>query len=68
VFTENDDFIAEAPEFNEFGYGKTQSGALKDLQFAISHVYFTLEAEASRLGPELAQTLAALRQRLRRVV
>ena len=46
--------VAEAPEIDEFGFGDDLAGAVADLQAAIAELYFTLEAEQRRLGPDLA--------------
>ncbi|MBI4339416.1 MAG: hypothetical protein HY680_05635 [Chloroflexi bacterium] len=62
--TENDDVIAEAPEFNEFGFGKNSSDALADLQRAITELYLTLEKEEGRLGPDLLQTWQRLQDHI----
>ncbi len=45
--------IAEAPEFNETGFGGTRSEALVDLQFAIAELYFELKVEQHNLGSDL---------------
>ncbi len=45
--------IAEAPEFNETGFGGNRSEALVDLQFAIAELYFELKAEQHDLGSDL---------------
>lgn len=46
--------VLEAPDLNEFGFGDNPSEAIADLQAAIAELYFTLEAEQRRLGPDLA--------------
>ena len=45
--------IADAPEFNETGFGDNRSEALVDLQFAIAELYFELKAEQHNLGSDL---------------
>ncbi len=62
--TENDDFVAEADELDEFGFGKNPSEAIADLQKAIVELYFTLEMEAARLGPDLVSVRGALRSKV----
>ena len=56
--------VAEAPEINEFGFGDTPVGAVADLQAAIAELYFTLEAEQRRLGPDLAAVWSTLSQKV----
>ena len=64
--TEADQFVLEAPEINEFGYGDTHSEALADLQAAIAELYFTLDADKERLGTDLQAVYATLVRKLRR--
>ncbi|MXY42538.1 MAG: hypothetical protein F4Y50_00490 [Dehalococcoidia bacterium] len=64
ISTENDDFIAEAVEIDEFGFGKNPSGAIRDLQLTIVELYFTLKNEAHRLGPDLKRVLRVLESKL----
>ncbi len=64
--TERDHFVAQAQEFNEFGFGTNPSEALRDLQRALTELYFTLEQEQHRLGPDLAAVWAKLQQAIRR--
>ncbi len=63
---ENQDIIAEAVDFNEFGFGKNLSEAIRDLQAAIVELYFTLERESSRLGPDLRRVWEILQQTIHR--
>ena len=56
--------VAEAPEINEFGFGDTPLGAVADLQAAIAELYFTLEAEQRRLGPDLSAVWGTLSQKV----
>lgn len=63
---EGDQFIAEAGAFNEFGFGANPSEALRDLQRALTELYFLLEGEQHRLGPDLALVWAKLQQTIRR--
>ena len=53
-------FVVEAPELNEFGFGDGFSEAIADLQAAIAELYFTLETERNRLGPDLAAVWSKL--------
>ena len=62
--TEGEHIIAEAIEFDEFGFGRTLSEALVDLQRALAELYFTLEHEQQRLGPDLQQVWAKLQQKI----
>ena len=63
---EGDKHVAEAPEINEFGFGDTPLGAVADLQTAIAELYFTLEAEQRRLGPDLSVVWGTLSQKVHR--
>ena len=45
--------VAEAPVFNEFGYGHDPSDALRDLQAAIAASFFELSPDKTNLGPEM---------------
>ena len=56
--------VAEAPEINEFGFGDTLVDAVSDLQAAIAELYFTLEAEQRRLGPDLSAVWGTLSQKV----
>lgn len=58
--------IAEAEGFDEFGYGRTVSEALRDLQRALVELYFSLQAEEERLGPDLRVLWMRLQETLRR--
>ena len=62
--TENEDFIAEAVEIDEFGFGKNPSSAVRDLQLTIVELYFTLKSEADRLGPDLKRVFRVLESKL----
>lgn len=64
LISEGEHVIAEATEVNEFGFGKNPSAALIDLQRALAELYFTLEAEQDRLGLELQNVWATLRQKI----
>lgn len=59
---EDQHVIAEAVEFDEFGFGKNLSEAVSDLQHAIAELYFTLDQEQDRLGPDLQQVWTKLQQ------
>ncbi len=63
---ENQDIVTEAVELNEFGFGKNLSEALSDLQAAIVELYFALEREQDRLGPDLQRTWATLQEKISR--
>jgi len=63
---EDQHVIAEATELDEFGFGTNLSEALRDLQRAIVELYFTLEAEQDRLGPDLQKIRATLQRKLLR--
>jgi len=64
VTTENEDFIAEAVEFAEFGYGSTRSAAVRDLQRAITELFFSLTQDEERLGADLTATLGRMRRKI----
>ena len=51
--TEAGQVVVEAPEINEFGYGDTLREALDDLRAAVAELYFTLDTDSERLGPDL---------------
>jgi len=59
--------VAEAAEFNEFGFGANWSEALADLQRAIAELYFTLEEEQERLGADLQSVWGRLQQKIQRL-
>ena len=58
--------VLEAPELNEFGFGDTLSEALADLQAAIVELYFTLEEDQDRLGPDLSSVWDVLSRKVRK--
>lgn len=58
--------IAEAIGLDEFGFGTNLAEAIRDLQRAIVELYFTLEAERNRLGPDLQRVRATLQAKLLR--
>ena len=58
--------VLEAPELNEFGFGDNLSEALSDLQAAIAELYFTLEDDQERLGPDLSSVWAELSLKVRK--
>ncbi|MBI4233895.1 MAG: hypothetical protein HY686_05580 [Chloroflexi bacterium] len=62
--TEGQHVIAEAAEFNEFGFGDNLSEALIDLQRAIAELFFALEREQYRLGPDLKNVWASLQEKI----
>lgn len=54
--------VAEAPAFNEFGFGDDHRDALHDLQRALAELYRELEEKQDRLGPDLLTTWQSLRR------
>ncbi len=60
-------WIAEAPELNEFGSGPNQSEALVELQHAVADLYFTLEAEQSDLGSHLQGIWSTVSRKVERI-
>jgi hypothetical protein len=64
--TEGDHTIAEAPEADEFGFGRNPSEALADLQRALAALYFSLEEEQARLGPDLQRVWDTIRRKVSR--
>lgn len=65
VFVRDEDkIVAEATEISEFGFGNDFSEALLDLQHTISELYFTLESEQERLGPDLQNIRAILQHKI----
>jgi hypothetical protein len=65
--TEKPYVIAEAAEFNEFGFGENVSEALVDLQYAIAELYFTLESEQHRLSSDLQNVWSVLQQKIQKI-
>ncbi len=63
---ESGHIVAQAVEFNEFGFGRNWSEALIDLQHAIAKLYFTLEEGQDCLGSDLRTVWATLQQKLRK--
>ncbi len=45
--------IAEAEEFNEFGFGNNKTEALNDLQRTVIELFLTLEEDENRIGKDL---------------
>lgn len=64
--SEGDQVIAEAEEFNEFGFGTNPSAALRDLQRTLTELYLTLEQEQHRLGSDLLRVWERLGQAISR--
>ena len=64
---EDDNIVAEAVEVNEFGFGQNLSEAIRDLQAAIVELYFTLDSEQDRLGPDLQHVKEKLQEKIVRV-
>ncbi len=54
--TEDGQCVAEAAEINEFGFGD-------NLTAAIAELYFTLDADQQRLGPDLQAARSTLTAR-----
>ena len=44
-----------SPEFEELGTGKHLSAAVRDFQLSVIELYYSLEKDQQRLGPDLAQ-------------
>jgi hypothetical protein len=55
-------FIAEARRFHEFGYGHDPFSAVDDLRDTICELFWSLSGDEVRLGSDLANVLAALRE------
>ena len=54
IFKDDEGFtLAEAVELNEFGFGDNPAEAFTELQYAIADLYFSLEEDKHRLGPDL---------------
>jgi len=64
---EGQNVIANAVEFNEFGFGQNPSEALVDLQHAIAELYFTLDREQDRLGRDLQHVWAKLQRKIHKL-
>ena len=62
---EDGEVVLEAHELNEFGFGATVSDAVADLQTAIVELYFTLDTEQERLGPDLVAVRKILTRKIR---
>lgn len=62
--TEDNHIIAEAEEFNEYGFGNTKSEAIRDLQKTIVELYLTLYEEQNRLGQDLLDIYSALQRKI----
>ena len=64
-FSEQDDqCVAEAPDFNEFGYGTSRSAAIGDLQHALAELYLSLRDDQERLGRNLERVWKRLQKTL----
>ena len=61
---EGSQFMAEAIEFNEFGFGSSPSEAIRDLQRALVELYFTLDREQDCLGSDLSKLRGSLTAKL----
>lgn len=65
--TENQDYIAEVEELSEFGFGYNPTEAIADVRRAIAELYFTLEREQDRLGPDLIAVWGTLSGKVEKV-
>src|SRR2546422_3761164 len=54
--------LAVWDEVNEFGQGRSTSEALDDLAHTIAELYHSLDADQSRLGPDLQAVWKTLKQ------
>lgn len=63
---EGDQYVVEATDLSEFGFGDNLSEAIADLQAAVAELYLTLEADRTRLGPDLAAVWGILSRKVRR--
>jgi hypothetical protein len=66
VRREDDHWILQADEINEFGFGKSLSDAIADLQSAIAELHLSLEADQSRLGSDLQSVWELIQKKVRR--
>ena len=57
---------AEAEEIDEFGFGPNHAEALTDLQHTLAELYFELEEEQRRLGPDLERVWKILQKKVER--
>lgn len=64
-YVESAQYIVEAVEINEFGYGDTWAEAVVDLQEAIGELYFLLHAEQDNLGAELTNIWVILSRKVK---
>jgi len=64
---EGEHIIAEAVDFNEFGFGNNTSEALIDLQRAVAELYLTLEKEQDRLGKDLQGVWVILQEKIHKL-
>lgn len=56
IMTRDDSsLIASIPEIEEFGYGFHLTAAVEDLRQTLVELFQTLQAEQSRLGPDMKQ-------------
>lgn len=62
--SEDGQVIAEAVEFDEFGFGENASEALIDLQRAIAELYFTLDGEQDHLGKDLRNAWSIIQEKI----
>ena len=56
--------VLESPDLGEVAWGTTLSLALRDLQRAIAELYFSLDVDRDRLGPDLEK----IRERMQELI
>lgn len=64
VFAEGGQVIATAAGLDEFGFGDDLPDAIKDLQSALTDLYFTLEEEQGHLGKGLRRVWGVLQDKV----
>ena len=67
VFAAEGFILAEAADFNEFGYGDDPAAAVQELRYAIADLYFSLEEDQHRLGPGLQTIWETLQAKIAKV-
>ena len=67
VFAAEGFILAEAVDFNEFGYGDDPAAAVLELRYAIADLYFSLEEDKDRLGPGLQTIWETLQAKIAKV-
>ena len=56
----------QAEEIDELGFGPNHTEALTDLQHTLAELYFALEEEQRRLGPDLERVWKILQKKVER--